>query len=178
MSQNTGKKSLGFHLIFWLGSVCLLLLDQWTKYLACIHLKDRIPVSVIEDVFCLQYLENRGAAFGIMQNRQFFFVVIAALILGIIGYLYSRMPYTSHYRMLRICAVLIASGAVGNMIDRIRLNYVVDFFYFSLIDFPVFNVADCYVVIACIWFACLILFYYKDESDFDFLKASKRKGNI
>ena len=45
------------------------------------------------------------------------------------------------------------------------------------VDFPVFNVADCYVVIACIWFACLILFYYKDESDFDFLKASKRKGN-
>lgn len=76
MSQNTGKKSLGFHLIFWLGSVCLLLLDQWTKYLACIHLKDRIPVSVIEDVFCLQYLENRGAAFGILQGQKVFFVLI------------------------------------------------------------------------------------------------------
>ena len=150
------------------GFALALALDQVTKYLA---------VILIKNVFQLQYLENRGAAFGIMQNRQFFFVVIAAVILGIIGYLYSRMPYTSHYRMLRICAVLIASGAVGNMIDRIRLNYVVDFFYFSLIDFPVFNVADCYVVIACIWFACLILFYYKDESDFDFLKASKRKGN-
>lgn len=73
MSQNTGKKSLGFHLIFWLGSVCLLLLDQWTKYLACIHLKDRIPVSVIEDVFCLQYLENRGAAFGILQGQKSLF---------------------------------------------------------------------------------------------------------
>ena len=110
-----------------------------------------------------------------MKKTSFFnslpFKLLVAVILGIIGYLYSRMPYTSHYRMLRICAVLIASGAVGNMIDRIRLNYVVDFFYFSLIDFPVFNVADCYVVIACIWFACLILFYYKDESDFDFLKA-------
>ena len=75
MSQNTGKKSLGFHLIFWLGSVCLLLLDQWTKYLACIHLKDRIPVSVIENVFSLQYLENRGAAFGILQGQKVFFVL-------------------------------------------------------------------------------------------------------
>ena len=90
-----------------------------------------VLVILIKNVFQLQYLENRGAAFGIMQNRQFFFVVIAAVILGIIGYLYSRMPYTSHYRMLRICAVLIASGAVGNMIDRIRLNYVVDFFLFQ-----------------------------------------------
>lgn len=159
------------------GFVLALALDQVTKYLAVMDLRKNGPVILIKNVFQLQYLENRGAAFGIMQNRQFFFVVIAALILGIIGYLYSRMPYISHYRMLRICAVLIASGAVGNMIDRIRLNYVVDFFYFSLIDFPVFNVADCYVVIACIWFACLILFYYKDESDFDFLKASKRKGN-
>ena len=160
MSQNTGKKSLGFHLIFWLGSVCLLLLDQWTKYLACIHLKDRIPVSVIEDVFCLQYLENRGAAFGIMQNRQFFFVVIAAVILGIIGYLYSRMPYTSHYRMLRICAVLIASGAVGNMIDRLRFDYVVDFISFVLIHFPIFNVADCYIVVATIVLFLLFLFLF------------------
>ncbi len=131
---------------------------------------------LIKNVFQLQYLENRGAAFDHAEPAVLF-VVIAAVILGIIGYLYSRMPYTSHYRMLRICAVLIASGS-GNMIDRIRLNYVVDFFYFSLIDFPVFNVADCYVVIACIWFACLILFYYKDESDFDFLKASKRKKEI
>ena len=60
------------------------------------------------------------------------------------------------------------------MIDRIRLNYVVDFFYFSLIDFPIFNVADCYVVIACIAFALLILFYYRDENDFNFL--SRKKG--
>ena len=60
------------------------------------------------------------------------------------------------------------------MIDRLRLDYVVDFFDFCLIDFPVFNVADCYVVVACILFAVLILFYYRDEEDFDFLK--RRRG--
>ena len=64
---------------------------------------------------------------------------------------------------MRICAVLICAGAVGNLIDRIRFQYVVDFFYFSLIDFPIFNVADCYAVVACFLFGYLILFFYKEE---------------
>ena len=59
------------------------------------------------------------------------------------------------------------------MIDRVRLNYVIDFFYFRLIDFPIFNVADCYVVIACLLFVVLILFYYKEEDDFGFLGGKK-----
>ena len=145
------------------GFALALALDQVTKYLAVMDLRENGPVILIKNVFQLQYLENRGAAFGIMQNRQFFFVVIAAVILGIIGYLYSRMPYTSHYRMLRICAVLIASGAVGNMIDRIRLNYVVEFLYFKLINFPIFNVADIYVTVAAFLLVILILIYYKED---------------
>ena len=62
------------------------------------------------------------------------------------------------------------------MIDRLRLNYVIDFLYFKLIDFPIFNVADCYVVISCISFVLLISFYYRDDSDFDFLKSGKKNG--
>ena len=94
------------------GFALALALDQVTKYLAVMDLRENGPVILIKNVFQLQYLENRGAAFGIMQNRQFFFVVIAAVILGIIGYLYSRMPYTSHYRMLaNLCGV-----------DRIRCS--------------------------------------------------------
>lgn len=77
------------------------------------------------------------------------------------------------YMPLRICSILLIAGAVGNLIDRVRLNYVIDFFYFKLIDFPIFNVADCYVVVACIIFAFLILFYYKEDSDFDFLRKQK-----
>ena len=73
------------------------------------------------------------------------------------------MPHTSRYYLLRICAVMICAGAIGNMIDRLRLNYVVDFFYFELINFPIFNIADCYVVVACILFAFAILFYYKED---------------
>ena len=84
------------------------------------------------------------------------------------------MPENRRYLPLRSCAVLLCAGAVGNMIDRVRLGYVIDFFYFRLIDFPIFNVADCYVVAACIVFALLVLFYYREEDDFSFL--SRKKG--
>ena len=71
--------------------------------------------------------------------------------------------------------VLIASGAVGNMIDRVRLEYVVDFLYFVLINFPIFNVADIYVSVACVLLAVVILFYYK-EQDLEFLSIRQKKG--
>ena len=175
MSQNTGKKSLGFHLIFWLGSVCLLLLDQWTKYLACIHLKDRIQVSVIEDVFCLQYLENRGAAFGILQGQKVFFVLITLVFLFLVFWIYHCLPADRRFYPVYVTMMLLLSGAVGNFIDRIFRNYVVDFFYFSLINFPVFNVADIFVVISFIGIAVSILFIYKDD-EFEFLSIRKKES--
>lgn len=153
--------------------IAAVLFDQWCKFLAVTYLKGNGPVSIIDGVFELNYLENRGAAFGIMQNRQYFFVVCAAAICLVIVYLYGKLPSEKKYTPLRVCAVLIWAGALGNMIDRIRLNYVIDFFYFRLIDFPIFNVADCYVVIACVLFAILIIFYYRDEHEFDFLMAKK-----
>ena len=175
MSQNTGKKSLGFHLIFWLGSVCLLLLDQWTKYLACIHLKDRIPVSVIENVFSLQYLENQGAAFGILQGQKVFFVLITLVFLFLVFCIYHCLPADRRFYPVYVTMMLLLSGAVGNFIDRIFRNYVVDFFYFSLINFPVFNVADIFVVISFIGIAVSILFIYKDD-EFEFLSIRKKES--
>ena len=139
------------------------LLDQVTKHLAVVHLKLQRETVLIRGVFELRYLENRGAAFGLFQNRQMFFVCAAVVIFLLIGFFYGRIPGGLKFLPMRICAVLICAGAVGNLIDRIRYQYVVDFFYFSLIDFPIFNVADCYAVIACILFAYLILFFYKEE---------------
>ncbi|MDD3052515.1 MAG: signal peptidase II [Candidatus Cloacimonetes bacterium] len=143
--------------------VILAVFDQYTKKMAQIHLKDQNPFIIVKNIFQLHYLENRGAAFGILQNQKIFFVISAILIILVIGFLYHKMPLSAKYIPLRICSILICSGAIGNMIDRVRLNYVVDFFYFELIDFPIFNVADIYVVAACILFAVLILFYYKEE---------------
>lgn len=149
--------------------------DQITKYLAVVFLKDQKPIVLIDGVFQLRYLENRGAAFGMMQNMQYVFIAGAFIIVLIFALIYGRIPHQRKYIPLRICAVFLCAGAVGNTIDRLRLNYVIDFFYFNLIDFPIFNVADCYVVCSCIVFVLLILFFYKDEDDFRFL-TKKRKN--
>ena len=137
----------------------LIALDQYTKYLAVVNLKDRPAIPVIEGVFELNYLENRGAAFGMLQNQKVFFIFIACIILVAIFYVLFKIPKDRKYIWLHILLVLIASGAVGNMIDRVRLEYVVDFLYFVLINFPIFNVADIYVSVACVLLAVVILFY-------------------
>lgn len=138
-------------------------LDQITKYLAVAKLKGQESFVIIKGVFQLHYLENEGAAFGILQNKQIVFTIGAIIIIAVIAFFWIRMPFDKKYIPLRICGIFIVAGAIGNMIDRICYNYVVDFFYFELIDFPVFNVADIYVTLACIAFAYLLIFHYKDE---------------
>jgi len=150
----------------------LVILDQITKNLAVVYLKDKPAYVIWDGVFELHYLENSGAAFGMLQNQKILFVTIAAVILILIGYVLIKLPRNRHYAMLEILLVLIASGAVGNMIDRVQFNYVVDFFYFKLIDFPIFNVADIYVSVSCVLLAILVIFFYKDD-DFDFLGKKK-----
>ena len=154
--------------LYVISLLCVLIgiiIDQYTKYLAVTHLQDA-AIPIIEDVFELQYLENRGAAFGMLQNKQWFFLVITIVLLFFIAKLYAKLPRTKRVFPLRICMIFITAGAIGNMIDRVRLNYVIDFLYFKLIDFPIFNVADIYVTVATIFMAFLILFYYK-ETEFD-----------
>lgn len=169
MNKNNGLKSYVMAVILVIAAV---LLDQYTKYLAVMHLKDGFPFVLIDDVFELIYLENRGAAFGLLQNRQIFFVCVAVLIFAFILYCYVRIPKTGRYLPLRLCGIFIVAGAAGNLIDRIRLGYVVDFFYFRLIDFPVFNVADIYVTVSFAVLLLLIFFWYKEE-ELEFLGRKK-----
>lgn len=148
------------------GLFILVFLDQMTKIWALGVLRGSEPIPVISGVLEFRYVENRGAAFGIMQNRQWFFVLITVVVLGVLLWMLPKIPRDSHYCGLRICLYFIGAGAVGNMIDRILRKYVVDFIYFRLIDFPVFNVADIYVTVAAVLLIVLVVFYYKDE-DFD-----------
>ncbi len=152
----------------------LVLLDQYTKYLAVLNLKGKDPFVILKNIFQLEYLENSGAAFGILQNQRIFFYLCAILIICLVAYFYYKVPMEKKFLPLRICGVFLLSGALGNLIDRARLNYVVDFFYFKLIDFPVFNVADIYVTLSAFALILLIGFYYK-ETDFDriFSRSSK-----
>lgn len=141
----------------------LIWLDQWTKGLAVRYLKGGRGIELIPGVFELTYLENRGAAFGMMQNQQFFFLIMTAIVLVGVVYLYIRMPFERRYFPIRGTLTVFVAGAIGNLIDRLVLGYVVDFFYFSLIDFPVFNVADCYVTVTVFVLILLFLFVYKEE---------------
>ena len=146
-----------------LSVLVLIVIDQYTKLLAIKHLKSNSAIPIWKGVFSLQYLENRGAAFGILQNKSLFFVIITLIMVLAIAYCYIRMPKTKLFLPLRIAAVLILAGAIGNFIDRVRYGYVVDFFYFELIDFPIFNVADICVTVPMVAIIVLLLFVYKDE---------------
>jgi signal peptidase II len=168
------KKKKIFILVDIIMFVILVALDQFTKYLACEFLQDKPAIKLIDGVLELNFLKNSGAAFGMLQNQKMFFILVAALILVIIVYVLFRMPDDKKYNVMHILLVMIASGAVGNMIDRIRQDYVVDFIYFVIINFPIFNVADIYVTVSTFLFVIMFLFYYK-EDDFSFLSFNQQK---
>jgi len=136
--------------------VFIVVLDQLTKYLARTYLKPVKSVPLIRNVFHFTYVENRGAAFGILQNQRWLFIALTVVVSAVIAYyLFVR---TLESPVLTIALSMILGGAIGNLIDRLRLGYVVDMLHFVLIDYPVFNVADSFVVIGTILLAYYILF--------------------
>lgn len=152
--------------------VLLIAADQLAKFWAKTYLKGNADIPIIKNVFSLHYLENRGAAFGIFQNRQIFFILTTTGILIFIAYALYKLPKEAKYRPLEFIALVTLSGAIGNLIDRLTHRYVIDFLYFELIDFPVFNIADCYVSCSAFLLVLLVLFYYKEE-DFSFLSRKE-----
>ena len=166
MKKKNGKQLLSFCIPIFL----MLLIDQGSKLLAEAYLKEKNPIRLIPGVFELYYLENTGAAFGILKHRQPFLILLAVVITGFTGWVCIRLlPPQRKYAPLRFVCCMLSAGALGNMIDRIRHQYVIDFLYFSLIDFPVFNVADIFVCVSCALLLILLLFYYKEE-DLQFAK--------
>lgn len=163
------KQQLKYYIFTVLSIIAGICLDQYTKYLAVTHLKDRPSIVIIRNVFELSYLENKGAAFGIMQNQRWFFIVSFVFIIAIILWLYIKLPASVRFLPLHACSALIVMGAIGNLVDRVKLGYVIDFFNFSLIDFPIFNVADIFVVTGVILLAVLILFVYTEDEVDDIL---------
>ena len=139
-----------------------------------IHLKDKPAFIILNGVLELNYLENNGAAFGMLQNQKAFFIFVAIVVLSVIGYVLFKMPDHKKYRILHLLLSLITAGAIGNMIDRIRLDYVVDFIYFVLIHFPIFNVADMYVTISTAALVIMLLFVYK-ENDLSFISFKSKR---
>ncbi|MBS7008176.1 signal peptidase II [Anaerostipes sp.] len=161
------------HIKVFVSIILLLAADQVSKAAAAACLRGKEGISILKDVFELQYVENRGAAFGILQNQQWLFFIITVLAVVLLTIVYLKLPEEKRYFPLRMCYIFLCAGAAGNLIDRAVRGYVVDFFYFKAIDFPVFNVADIYVTVSMAVLFFLILVFYK-EDDFAFLEKRKQ----
>ncbi len=168
------KKSLRYISSIFILAV-LIGIDRVTKYLSLIYLKDKEPFTIIKGVLQLTYLQNTGSAWGMLEGKQTFFIIITFVMLAVMTFVFVIMPHERKYRPLCAVLVTLAAGAAGNLIDRIANGYVHDFIYFQLIDFPVFNFADICVVLSMIALVVLIFFVYKDE-DFNFIKEKFRRG--
>lgn len=159
------------HLIY---VILLIVIDQLTKLFAVTKLKDQESISIIPKVLRLYYHENTGAVWGILSDKTTLLALFSILILCVMIFFYFRIPNEKHYNYLRLIIVFLTAGAIGNLIDRIARKFVVDFIYFELIDFPIFNVADMYVSVSAFCLVLLTIFYYKDD-DFSFLSNKDRK---
>lgn len=146
------KRKCAFYLLN--SGVILLgiILDLLSKWLVVKFLKPIDDLPLWDGVFHLNYHENRGAAFGMMQNSRWIFLTVSSIaIIAMLIYLFSGK---SKNRLTNISLTLIIAGGIGNMVDRLALGYVIDFLYFKLIDFAIFNIADSLV---CVGSGLLIL---------------------
>lgn len=146
-------------MLIWLAVIIVtVFLDQLTKYLTVLHLKPIDTLPIIEDVFHLTYVENTGAAFGMMKDARWVFMITSTVaIVGILGYMIHRV-YIKKEKMPWMEALslsLILGGGIGNMIDRTMLGYVVDMIDCRFINFAVFNVADSFV---CVGAGLMVLY--------------------
>ena len=160
-----------------LGTSILVGIDQITKIFAQKHLMDQGVVSIIPNILQFNYLENRGAAFGILQDSRTFFLIVTILIACISLYIAWKLLAHPKYNLLVINLMIFLAGAMGNFIDRLIRHYVIDFFEFGFISFPIFNVADIYVTLSFVFFLLLLFIVYKEE-DFDGVFRKRRSKEI
>lgn len=143
---------------YWIILIAALAADQGSKWLAQTRLSQVETIPLIKDVFHLTYTRNTGAAFSILKNQQMLLIVITSIAMMALLLWLARLIPQAGNAGLKTALVFILAGGVGNLIDRIRLNYVVDMFDFTLINFPIFNVADCLINIGAIFLAWLVIF--------------------
>ena len=124
-------------------------------------------------MFELYYHENRGSIWGILQGKVDILLVISVILFALLIYVYVRMPKTKFYQPLFWVLVVMIAGAIGNTIDRVFFGYVTDFLYFKLINFPIFNVADCYITVCAFLTVILAFTIYKDD-EFTFLSLKRK----
>jgi signal peptidase II len=139
-------------------AIAVVLLDQISKHYVCLYLKPVGNVALIDGILDLTYVENTGAAFGILSDNRVVFMVASVIIIALLGYIVAEFHGQS--KLFDVCLGLIVGGGIGNMVDRAFLGYVIDFIDFCAFDFWVwvFNIADSAVVVGCILAVIFVLF--------------------
>lgn len=146
---------------FSLFIAAIVAVDQVCKYLTVANIPLGESVSFLPGVLELQYVQNTGAAFSSFEGQQWLFALIFLIFTGIMLYEYKHdsMHFTTFERW---CIAAIYGGGLGNMIDRVRMGYVVDMIATTFMDFPVFNVADCFITCGCVLLMAHLFFFNKD----------------
>lgn len=149
-----------------LSIVLILIIDQFSKYLTVLYIKPINSYPLINQVFHLTYAENRGAAFSIFSGKQMLLIIVTALIITLLGCYFVKVR-KSGQTLLKVSLSLIIGGAMGNLVDRLRLNYMVDMLDFTLINYPIFNMADVFVVTGAI----LLSYYMLKDTKVSLIKG-------
>lgn len=154
--------------LYLLAVVVIVTADQFSKYLIVRNVAESADIVLIDNFFSITNVKNYGAGFSILQNQRFFLIAVTLVAIVLVISLLVKSKNNEAFN--RVCYILIIGGAIGNLIDRITLGYVIDFLDFNIFgyDFPVFNVADSFVTIGCI---LLILFMLLEN------KRGKNKSN-
>ena len=171
--MNNKNLKMKWILIFVVMLGLALFLDQWTKQLAITHLQGKSGYPLWEGVLEFRFYANTGIAWSMLEGQIALILLTGMIFLLVVLFCIFKLPTEKKFRIVYVLGGLLAGGALGNMIDRIRLGYVVDFIYVSLIDFPIFNVADMFIVCDVILLGILFTFVYKEE-DLAFLSFKKK----
>lgn len=167
-SVSLTKKNYIHFIVFFAYLLLLIAVDQITKYMAVFSLKGKSSFCFINRIISFDYLENNGAAWSIMSGKTWFLSIITILVIILLCSLCIRIETrikikSLKFKLLQFVLFTLIAGAIGNLIDRIRLKYVIDFIKLEFISFPTFNVADCYVTVSAIALIVMMVFFISEK---------------
>lgn len=157
----------------------IVVLDQLTKFhISMLMTPYSDEKKVLSDLLVLRYIKNSGAAWGSFSSMTTVLIVVSIVLIIGLGYYYFKIINDDEKRVLRVLIAFVIGGAIGNLIDRIRFGYVIDFIYVKCINFPVFNVADIFVTVSMFVMIFIILFSKDDDEPVKVEKSSSEEAGF
>lgn len=153
-------------MIYWILILAMIIIDQAVKYWALTSLRPIGEIPLLQGVFHLTFARNTGAAFSMLRGKQFFLVILTTLVIIGLIFLMTKSLKTGGNKFMTLSLAMIIGGAIGNLIDRIRLDYVIDYMNFTLINFPIFNAADVFIVVGTCLLALLVIVFNVEMPSF------------